>query len=161
MEPNWVLSAPDGPHEPCYQGGPLVPQYPYTNPVPHSLGQLMTRQSNAQFIMAKQLFCGYDRSNIKLDNDYNHYWTFNSSPPGQNGRDFADDIFNCIFVNENFCILIQISLKFDPKGPIHNIPTLVQIMTWHRPGDKPLSEPMMVSSLTHICGTKGRWVKDD
>ena len=30
----------------------------------------------------------------------------NSSPPGQNGRHFADDIFRCNFVNEKFCILI-------------------------------------------------------
>ena len=31
----------------------------------------------------------------------------NSSPPGQNGRHFADDIFKCIFVNWIFCILIR------------------------------------------------------
>ena len=31
---------------------------------------------------------------------------FNSSPSGQNGRHFSDDIFRCIFVNEKFCILI-------------------------------------------------------
>ena len=37
---------------------------------------------------------------------------FNSSPPGQNGDHFADDIFKCIFMNEKFCISIQISLKF-------------------------------------------------
>ena len=36
------------------------------------------------------------------------------------------------------------SLKFFPKGPINNIPALVQIMAWRWPGDKPLSEPMMV-----------------
>ena len=36
------------------------------------------------------------------------------------------------------------SLKFVPKGPINNIPALVQIMAWCWPGDKPLSEPMMV-----------------
>ena len=29
---------------------------------------------------------------------------FNSSPPGQNGCHFADNIFRCIFVNEKFCI---------------------------------------------------------
>ena len=29
----------------------------------------------------------------------------NSSPPGQNGRSFADDTFQCIFVNEKFFIL--------------------------------------------------------
>ena len=49
----------------------------------------------------------------------------NSSPPGQNGRHFADDIFKCIFVNEEFCIFIKISLKFIPKGPIDNNPALV------------------------------------
>ena len=31
-------------------------------------------------------------------------------------------------------------------------------MALHRPGDKPLSEPMMVSLLTHICVTRPRWV---
>ena len=40
--------------------------------------------------------------------------------------------------------------KFAPKGPINNIPALVQIMAWHRPGDKPLFEPMIVSLLTHL-----------
>ena len=33
---------------------------------------------------------------------------------------------------------------FAPEGPINNIAALVQIMTWHRLGDKPLYEPMMV-----------------
>ena len=36
--------------------------------------------------------------------------------------------------------------------------TLFQIMAWRRPGDKPLSEPMMVSSLTHIWFTRHQWV---
>ena len=53
------------------------------------------------------------------------------------------DIFKCIFLNENVQILIKISLKFVPKGPINNIPALVQIMACCRPGDNPLSEPMM------------------
>ena len=42
---------------------------------------------------------------------------------------------------------------------INNIPSLVQIMAWRRPGDKPLSEPMMISSLTHICVPRPQWVK--
>ena len=46
-------------------------------------------------------------------------------PPGQNGRLFAEDIFRCIFENEKFYILINISLKFVPKGPIDNNPVLV------------------------------------
>ena len=37
-------------------------------------------------------------------------------------------------------------------------PALVQIMAWRRPGDKPLSGPMMVSLLTHICVTRPQWV---
>ena len=47
---------------------------------------------------------------------------------------------------------------FVPKGPINNIPALVQIMAWRQPGDKPLSEAMMVSLLTHICVTPPQWV---
>ena len=47
-------------------------------------------------------------------------------------------------MNEKFCISIQISLKFVPKGKMDNKSALVQIMAWHRPGDKPLSEPVML-----------------
>ena len=70
----------------------------------------------------------------------------NSSPPGQNGSLFADDIFRCISVNEKFCILgVKISLKFVPRGPIDNnqAQALAQIMAWCRIGDKPLPEPML------------------
>ena len=42
-----------------------------------------------------------------------------------NGRHFPDDIFKCIFLNENVLISIKISLKFVPKGQINNIPALV------------------------------------
>ena len=80
--------------------------------------------------------------------------SFNSLRPRLNRRPFADDIFKCILLNENVCIPINISLKFVPKGPINNIPALVQIMAWRRPGDKPLSEPMMVSLPRHICVTR-------
>ena len=79
--------------------------------------------------------------------------------PRQNGRHFADDVFKCIFLNENVWILLKISLKFVPKGPIKNIPAVVQIIIWRRPGDKPLSEPIMVSLLTHICVARPQWVK--
>ena len=38
----------------------------------------------------------------------------------------------------------KFQLKFVPEGrPIDNNPKLVQIMAWHRIGDKPLSEPML------------------
>ena len=37
---------------------------------------------------------------------------------------FVDDIFSCIFLNKNICILIKISPRFVPKGPIDNNPAL-------------------------------------
>ena len=90
----------------------------------------------------------------KVDTSY----TINTLRPRQNGRHFADDILKCIFLNENVYISIEISLKFVPKGPINTIPALVQIMAWRRPGDKPLSESMMVNLPTHICVTRPHWV---
>ena len=80
--------------------------------------------------------------------------SLNTLRPRQNGRHFPDDTFERIFLNENVRISIKISLKLVPKGPINNNPALVQIMTWRRSGDKPLSEPMMVSLLMHICITR-------
>ena len=47
---------------------------------------------------------------------------------------FQTTFFKGIFLNQNIYILIQISLKFVPKGPINNIPALVQIMARRRPG---------------------------
>ena len=82
----------------------------------------------------------------------------NTLSPWQNGRHFSDDIFKLIFLNEKTPISINISLMFVPEGRINNIPALVQIMVWHRAGDKPLSEPMMVSLPTHICVTRPQWV---
>ena len=55
----------------------------------------------------------------------------------------SDDIFKYIFLNKNDSFLIQISLKFVPRGPIDNYPALLQIMAWRRTGDKPLPEPML------------------
>ena len=50
---------------------------------------------------------------------------FNSFPLGKMAAILADDIFTCIFVNEIFFILIKITLKFVPKGPIDNNQALV------------------------------------
>ena len=95
-----------------------------------------------------------------ITNLRSHYpaMAFNTLRLRQNGRHFADDTFKRIFLNENIRIWIKISLKFVPKVLINNIPVLVQIMAWRRSGDKPLSEPMMVSFPTHICLTRPQWV---
>ena len=82
----------------------------------------------------------------------------NSLRPRQNGRYNADDTFKCYFLNENVWIPTKFSLKFVPKCSINNILALVQIMARRRLGDKPLSELMMVSLLTHICVTPPQWV---
>ena len=70
-----------------------------------------------------------------------------SSPPRQNGLHFADDIFRCIVVNENFRILITISLKFVPKFPNDKNRALVQ-----KTSAKPLSKPMLTQFTdTYMC----------
>ena len=53
---------------------------------------------------------------------------------------------------------IKISLKFVPMGPIFIFLALIQIMAWRRPGDKPLSEPIMISLLAHIWVIRPQWV---
>ena len=78
----------------------------------------------------------------------------------QNGHHFADDIMRYIFFNENVWILIKISMKFVPECSVTNIPALVQIMVWHRLGDKSLSEPMVFSLLTHLWVILHQWVKN-
>ena len=59
---------------------------------------------------------------------------------------------SAFFLNENIWILIRISLKSFSEGSIN-------IMAWHRPGDKPSSESMMVRLVTQMCVTRPQWVK--
>ena len=66
----------------------------------------------------------------------------NTLRPRQNDRRFPEYITKYMFLNENVWISLKISHKFIPKIRITNIPAVVQIMAWRRPGDKPLSEPM-------------------
>ena len=108
-------------------------------------------------------------SNIKItdqliSDQFAKRWTNKHGGNGQQieaeryGRHIPDDIFNSIFLNENIRMSINDSLKFVPKSRMNHIPVLVQIMAWRRLGDKPLSEPMMVNLLTHICVTRPQWV---
>ena len=80
------------------------------------------------------------------------HWGRGKWPP------FCRRHFQIHFLERKVWISIKVSLKFVPKGPINNIPSLVQIMAWRLPGDKPLSEPMMVKSLMHLCVTRLQWV---
>ena len=71
----------------------------------------------------------------------------------QNWYRFTDNIFKCIFWNENvrrfhWGLFLRFTLTI-----------FLQIMALHRPGNKPLSEPMMVSLLMHIYITRPQWIK--
>ena len=81
---------------------------------------------------------------------FKEYNILNTLRPRQIGHHFPDDAFKCTFVNRNIRISTTILLKFDPKGSIDIIPALVEIIAWHRQGDKPLSEPMTVKLSMHI-----------
>ena len=79
----------------------------------------------------------------------------NSSPPRQNGRHFAEDIFKIIFLNENVRISIQFSLRFAPSAPIDNKSALVQVMACRLFGAKPLHEPVLSQFIDAYDATLG------
>ena len=88
------------------------------------------------------------------------YWPIwvNSPPPGQNRCHFADNIFKCIYANEKFSILIQISSKDVSMCPIDNNSSLIQVMAWRRTSDKPLLEAMSTHIIDAYMRHQGRWV---
>ena len=90
--------------------------------------------------------------NLMRSNHLTH-WGRDKWPP------FSRRHFQMHFLQWKYMNFAEISLRFVPNGPINNIPALVQIMAWHRPDDKPLSEPVLVGLLTHIWVTRPQWVK--
>ena len=66
----------------------------------------------------------------------------------------TDDIFKWIFMNDHVWIPIKFFSSGVNEGAINNILVLVQIRAWRRPGDKPLSQPMMVNLPAHIYVTR-------
>ena len=119
---------------------------------------ILMEQTN-QSALAYHSDIGISRWIMEIDEAYMAILFYNTlRPPRQDGRHFADDIFTCIFFDENCCIFINFSLKYVRKGPIDNNPALVLIMAWRRSGDKPLSEPMMISLPMHLCITRPQWV---
>ena len=76
------------------------------------------------------------------------------------GRDKIDVILQTLSNSFSLVKIYWFRLKFHwslSSSPINNIPTLVQTMAWHQPGDKPISEPMIIL-LMHICLTRAQWV---
>ena len=79
------------------------------------------------YAITKEMLCVYPiwiDTTVLFDPLSGLQMSYNSYPSGQNDRHFADNMFRYIFVNEEFCILIKISLKFLPKGIIDNNPAL-------------------------------------
>ena len=66
----------------------------------------------------------------------------------------ADEILKCFFINEKYHIFIQISLRFIPKGPINNMPSMVQIMPWRHSDDNQLSDDSVVYWYIYIWNTQ-------
>ena len=140
----------------AYRPDPTIGSGFYSSPWPIAV-QESSRHEVTRNKVGKAMV--WPTSILTLPNRVEASSSSNTLRPRQNGRHFANDIFKRIFLNEKLWIPIKISLKFVPKGSINNIPALVQIMAWRRPGDKPLSEPMMVQLLTYICITRPQWVK--
>ena len=82
------------------------------------------RKTSSQKMMIYQINTSYPKTwCIEPTKDFHFikhiiigFININSSPSSYNGRQFADDIFKWNFINEKFCILIQISLKFCSWG---------------------------------------------
>ena len=94
-----------------------------------------------------------------LLNVYSCKHRVNTLRPRQNGSNFADDIFKCIFWNKNYFIFNLISLKFVPRGPISNDPALVQIMAWRQQVTSHYLKQRWHQVLMHKCVTRPQWVK--
>ena len=80
------------------------------------------------------------------------------------GQNKMDTIFHTTFSNAfSWLKMYEFQLRFHwslfLRVQLTISPASVQIMAWSRPGDKPLSEPMMVSLQTHICVIWPPWVK--
>ena len=75
----------------------------------------------------------------------------------QNGCHFRDDNFKSIFLNENLCIFIQISLKYVPKGAIdkHSIGSHNGLAPSHYMYQWRSS---LLMRLIHICATPSQRV---
>ena len=127
-------------------------------PKPINILYVSKRGSTEDNFHTISVVLGWGCSRSQQRNNQSPVLSIRTGGARQNERQFPDDISKCIFLNESIWILIKISLKFIPKGQINNIPSLIQIMACRLVGAKPLSEPMMVSLLTHISVIRPQWV---
>ena len=69
---------------------------------------------------------------------------FNTLIPGQSGQHLVDNIYKCIFFDENYDILIKISPKLVPEIWTDNNSAMVHVMAWHQTGSKPIPESKLI-----------------
>ena len=75
----------------------------------------------------------------------------NSFPPEKMSVISQTTVSNAFSLMRNL-YLIQVSIKFAPKGPVDNTPVLVQVMAWRPKRDKPLSKPMVTDLSDAVNG---------
>ena len=119
-----------------------IPVGPKASPIEirllSSLGHYQTRAipDIVKIVSKNWFFCHFDFSQLQVIGHTSDVVN-TLGGPRKIGRHFAD-IFKCIFLGMKiYEFSIKISLKFVPKGPVDNIPALVQIMAWRRHGVKP------------------------
>ena len=71
---------------------------------------------------------------------------------------FEQDIFKFIYLNDNCCILIQIILKFVPKGLAIHIHASVQKMAYVNQATSHYRNKRRPSLLTHVCINRSQWI---
>ena len=79
------------------------------------------------------------------------------------GRDKMATIFQTMFLNEFSWMKMYVfwlNFHWNLLARDQLTSTMVHIMAWRRPGNKPLSEPMMVNLLTDIWVTRPQWAKE-
>ena len=68
----------------------------------------------------------------------------------RNERHFADVIFNCIFVDANYFLLVDISLKFVSKGLINSMQALCERVAWCQTSNKPLHIYIYIDEWSYL-----------
>ena len=99
---------------------------------------------------------GLSRNSIRYIQD-----EFDSSPLDKMAAISADDSFNCIFLNGNYIIPIQLSVKYVPRSLIDNTPALAQVMAWRWTSNKLSAGPVITQLFDAYMRHLGGWVKQD
>ena len=99
--------------------------------------------SEARWLLHMTRFISFPKATSNL-------WPFNTLRSRQNGIHFPDDIFKCIFMNNKFCILIPLLMRFAPKGQVINKSALVPVIAWHQPTKNSLITAVIFSEFAHL-----------